>query len=632
MGGVVYLDVDDEITSAVARIRAATPGPVVLVVPYGSRLASSRINFRLLAREAATFQRDLTVVASEPATRALAASAGLATHATVLEYESVAARSASIAPPPAVAAAEAVDSQAAARGASIRGGGPARGPQDSAGQPAAGAATAEARVPAAEARVSAPAAPSPDVLIVPPGDPGHYLRGPLSPAPIPMVGPPRRGLVTRSRIVAGLVVAALVIALAGIASVALLPSAEITLTPVPEVVGPLALSVTADPAAAAPDADRRVIPATRASVPVEVTGQFTATGKELIEQKATGAVTFQNCDTGDAHTFPAGTQVRTADGTVFTTALAVTLARARINPAFACTAANVSVTAVKAGPEANVVAGTITLLPSGYDAVILTVVNRTATSGGTRTELIRVTKTDVDAALAQLRARLNEAFAAKLAEPGITPAGSTIVAQSQRLGDASPASDPNALVGLQQTTFDLGLRATGTVLTVNSGPVAGIAEARLAASLPAGYRLVPGSVRATVDPPALSGEVATIAVRIRAERVRDIDIPALLAAIRGKSIAAARTVLEPYGQVRITVWPDWVTAIPGSESRVRLTVAAGAGGTAAPSPSAARPSAVSGPSTTPPASAPPAASVRPSTAPTPARTATPAPTPTVRKP
>ena len=46
MGGVVYLDVDDEITSAVARIRAATPGPVVLVVPYGSRLASSRINFR----------------------------------------------------------------------------------------------------------------------------------------------------------------------------------------------------------------------------------------------------------------------------------------------------------------------------------------------------------------------------------------------------------------------------------------------------------------------------------------------------------------------------------------------------------------------------------------------------------
>ncbi|HLO35860.1 MAG TPA: hypothetical protein VK194_07250, partial [Candidatus Deferrimicrobium sp.] len=50
--GIVYLDVDDEITSAASRIRTSTSTKVALVVPYGSRIATSRMNFRLLSREA----------------------------------------------------------------------------------------------------------------------------------------------------------------------------------------------------------------------------------------------------------------------------------------------------------------------------------------------------------------------------------------------------------------------------------------------------------------------------------------------------------------------------------------------------------------------------------------------------
>ena len=53
-GGILYLDVDDEITSAAARIRSAEGRRVALVLPYGSRVATSRINFRLLARDALT--------------------------------------------------------------------------------------------------------------------------------------------------------------------------------------------------------------------------------------------------------------------------------------------------------------------------------------------------------------------------------------------------------------------------------------------------------------------------------------------------------------------------------------------------------------------------------------------------
>ena len=87
MAGVIYLDIDDEITSAAARIRSAEGSRVAVVLPYGSRVATSRINFRLLARDALTNGKRLSIVAGDGATRALAASAGLPIFATVGEYE-----------------------------------------------------------------------------------------------------------------------------------------------------------------------------------------------------------------------------------------------------------------------------------------------------------------------------------------------------------------------------------------------------------------------------------------------------------------------------------------------------------------------------------------------------------------
>src|SRR3954451_7808954 len=86
--GIVYLDVDDEITSAAARIRSSTATRVALVVPYGSRIATSRMNFRLLSREALVSNRRLSIVSGDAAARSLAASAGLPVFGTVGEYES----------------------------------------------------------------------------------------------------------------------------------------------------------------------------------------------------------------------------------------------------------------------------------------------------------------------------------------------------------------------------------------------------------------------------------------------------------------------------------------------------------------------------------------------------------------
>src|SRR4051794_13865140 len=85
--GYIYLDIDDEITSAAARIRGTDAVRIALVLPAGSRLATSRINFRLLAREAQSRSRELLIVAPEAATRALAASAGLRVYPSVRDLE-----------------------------------------------------------------------------------------------------------------------------------------------------------------------------------------------------------------------------------------------------------------------------------------------------------------------------------------------------------------------------------------------------------------------------------------------------------------------------------------------------------------------------------------------------------------
>ena len=87
MATILYLDVDDEITTAAARIRGAADKTVAIVLPAGSRLATSRINFRLLAREGLERNRVLSIVAADPAARAIAASAGLPVYASVAEFE-----------------------------------------------------------------------------------------------------------------------------------------------------------------------------------------------------------------------------------------------------------------------------------------------------------------------------------------------------------------------------------------------------------------------------------------------------------------------------------------------------------------------------------------------------------------
>lgn len=533
---LVYLDADDEITSAAARIRTLGTERVALVLPYGSRLATSRINFRLLAREATERGKRIEIICADASARALAQAAGLPVHASVAAFE---------------------------------------------GRVPAGTAPAGSSGPAGDALAVGNAEPAGAVR-----DPGSGRAGPEPDADdtqtrvlalprrsaprVPIVGPPRPPM--RPRLAIALGAALIVLAVVGaFLAVEVLPSATIVLHPRSEEIGPIQFTVNARPDVTAPDSEALVVPAQPVTYDLTASSTFTATGVKVVETKATGNVTFSNLDTGGSNQISAGAIVRTRSGEQFRTLADVTLPPAFLFPFFPSTA-SVAVEAVAAGLTGNVDAKKITVIPSGENKRLLEVTNQEATSGGEERQATEVSQRDVDTAKAAIEAALAKQLDERVsAAGGGEQARMTMFPETAVVGEVTYAVDPATLVGTEVLEFELSATARGSALGVDPEPIIAMAESRLEARVPSGWTLVPGSA-AVVGTPAVIGSEISYPVEIRGTIVHDVDQVALLASIRGLVLADARARLDDYGDVEITLWPDWVTKIPTRVDRVTFTV------------------------------------------------------------
>jgi Baseplate J-like protein len=609
MAAIIYLDVDDEITSAAARIRSAEERRVVLVVPGGSRLATSRINFRLLAREAQTRGRRLWIIAADGATRALAASAGLPVYGSVAEYED----SMEVPAPPAEHDGGVSDAAAAPRARRRRGTvtsdteGPAEPETDDGSLGAVDLAAAALPLAAAEAEVAAAgaaAAPSgatpldlglapvvaprripPAREAAPPQDAARReivrTRDIESPrrgepavgagASIPVLGPRREWPIGRTTaVIAGLVLA-LVLAVGGVGAYVFLPSATIVVTAHPVAIGPVDLTVRADPAATAVDPGNDTVPAQQLTFQVEVTDTFETKGTRVEETRARGEVTFQNYDTSSSNTVADGSIVSTEGGIQFRLRTSVTVPIAQAFPTFKTGEATVAIDAVRNGTAGNVPANAITVVPPGESPALLRVNNARATTGGSHKEFPQIGQDEIDAAVASLRKQLGTKFNALLANPTGVPEGMTLFPETKALGKGTPSTDPKDLLDKEVDSFDLGMTATGTVTAVDQNAVEEFAASEITGDVAEGHRLVEDSVKVTIGEPAVEGAVVTFQATATAQQVRELDAKSLLAQVKGKAVPDARSILERFGDVDLSVWPGWVTSIPTIDARVSLT-------------------------------------------------------------
>jgi hypothetical protein len=587
MATILYLDVDDEITTAATRIRGAADKAVAIVLPAGSRLATSRINFRLLAREGLERNRILSIVAADPAARAIAASAGLPVYASVAEFEAAGV--------PGVAAAD--PSEAAAKTTRRRR--PAKGSATPAADLGGSAATLGWTAdPAAAGQMSAGLLPGggPDAptIVAPPRrpEPSPAETRPRSSAATATVVPNAwSGRLLSGRLLAvlgSLVVVLLILAVVGYV---VLPQATVVVTPVAGPIGPVTFVVRADPDATSVDASGGVIPATRLSLDFTASGEFEATGKRVVLARAKGSLRWRNCDPTRSYTIPAGTVASTGSGIGFQTDAAVFLPVAIPSPdgtRITCQARVVAARAVKTGPSGNVGAGAVTVVPSDLNSVVIKVTNPAAMTGGKRDEFTRVQQSDIDAALVQLSKDLAAQFTSWAAAPDELPQGATVFPATGKLGAVVPSADPSTLIDVEEPTFQLGATATGTVVAVDTSQIAPVAAARIAAQVPAERTLRDGSVTVEHDAGSADGELVDFRVTAAGQAIAVLDPTVLREAIKGKPVDEARSILERYGTVSIDTWPGFVSSIPTIDARLDLTVA-GDGAVSSPAPSGGAP-------------------------------------------
>ena len=529
---IYYLDVDDEITSAAARIRDSSDPRIALVVQGGSRVATSRINFRLLAREARNRGRRLAIIAADASVRSLAQTAGLPVFTAVGEYQRAeAARPPGTQAGGADAVSDALDELAASVDVTGAGAGSAAAARSRAG----GSGKAATRA-------------------------SRGARGP--------------GL---SRALAvGLAVALVV---AGFGAYLFWPSATVVLTLRAEPVGPMTINVKVDPAVTTSNDAAAAVPGVAKAYPLNASGTFNATGQNVAETVATGTVTFTNTNNFLAVPVLAGTKVSTASGVVFTTNSTVTVPKATVSGSTLTRGTtDVAITAVQKGLSGNVGAGAIVKVPLDL-AIALNgspkpVTNNRATSGGTHTVTPFVQQADIDSAEASLANELDASFSSKMTDPTSISAGFELFPRTGRRGDAAFSPDPATLLNQPVASFDLSATSTGTATVADLASVRSLAERTIRARVADGHSLVDGSVSVALGSPSALGSVVSVPVTANALQAPTVDVNQLRAAIKGKSAADAKAYLSTYGDAEISISPFWASTVSGFDFRIDLQVLA----------------------------------------------------------
>jgi hypothetical protein len=552
---VWYLELDDEITDAVARLRAAKDERVVFVVPAGSRIGTGRINFRLLAREAVSRGLGIALVSGDPQVRALAASAGLPTYASVGESERGAATEGPLKQ-------DAVDGTPAAEGTG------ATATITTAPGPGAGVRTAGSRP----------------------------VRRPRS----------RRRVMAMT--VGGLALVGVVGGGALLALYQSVPTARILLALAPRAFPPrvIALSVSASEPTSA---ETGTIQGQLARVTVPGSVQVIATERVDLSNSARGTVTFTNGGQVPV-AIPERTVVATPDGIAFQTLQVV--------PAVPVGGtADVEVWALEQGQEGNVPAGSITVIPQ--DAALAAqlgsggVINAEPTTGGQTGDQMRFSQEDYDDAVrrltADLTARLRDAVPEvdedTIAYPGTAQQASEVIVEQ-------PAAAVVGAVG-PEATLTGSLQAN--VLTASRSQVEAVARQMLATAV-APAHLVPGSVIELGDPTITDDRATYRASAIGLVYGLTIEESDLKDQVRNKTIEQAQDILSRYGTATITLSPDFLPSLPDDPNRIEISLASPEPG-ATPVPMTS-PSASPVVSPSPAGSPAPVASSAPSASPSPA--------------
>lgn len=532
--GVIYLEVDEDITSAIDKLGKSAGKRVQVVTAKRSTLFQSVINLKLIQKAAKDAKKDLVLVTGDRVATSLAGRIGVAVASQVGESAAVPAST------PLSTTALADDE--------IDGG-------------AIGAVKPEeAAVPAAEEAITPPPA-APETT--PPPSASPKPKG----SKVPNIGKMQK------RLIWGVLAVAIIILLFVLNYY--LTTAHVTLYAQGSQVN-ASFSFTADPSAQQSNVSAGVLSAQQLSENKTLNTTVTATGTKDNGSKASGTMTVSNCVDNQSHTLPAGTQFQAPNGLIFASTADVTVPGGSGN-FLGCNTpgkASVGVQAAANGDQYNLGSGTkyaIVGLPSGEQSSF----NGTGAqmSGGvTKIDKV-ITQNDVNQAQAAALAANKSNATSDLS--GKASKQQTALAPS--FAQNVTSSNPNPDVGSAASSGSLAIQVTYTELAVQKSELSKLATSEESQQLgPQKQVYDDGSSNLKLTPsPAGAGGAQKFRAEATASAGTKIDTGAVAKQLKGQKLGDAKATASQVSGItnsNVSVTPGWATSMPHIVSHIHVTV------------------------------------------------------------
>ncbi len=404
---VIYIDIEDDITAIIDRVKGAKAEIVALVPPKRVGVLQSIVNLKLLKRAAVSAKKRIVLISSDPALASLAGGVKIPTAKNLQSR-------------PEIAAVQTPNSEDVdvINGSEL----PVGEVND---------ALSGKKMPA----VAPDSADKADEKTPPPVNKAVPLKkNGKSLLKVPDF------LSFRKKLLIG---GALLLLLGVLFWWAfwIAPTATVTITARTEVAN-IDEAVTLDPAASQSDTAAAVLKPLTQQTKKTATTDFIPTGKKDVGEKASGVVLLNNCESLSPITIPAGTAV-SANGLNFITASSVTVSPV-FNSGLVCnsnaydSATAVKVTAQDIGEQYNLQSGTVFAVAGQSDKV--TAKTKDGLSGGSKKQVTVVSDADVEQAKQKLASQNTDEIKASLEKQ--FSSGTKVLKESFSAAPGAPTVNP----------------------------------------------------------------------------------------------------------------------------------------------------------------------------------------------
>jgi hypothetical protein len=572
----IYVDVDDEITTIIDKVRSSHARIVALVLPKRATMLQSIVNMKLLKHAAEGAKKHLVLITSEASLLPLAGAVELYVAKTLQSKPEV-----PLAPD---LPSHAEDAEEALHLDDDT-------PEVASARKAVTAATKDkgkldARKSVGELAAGTIAAESIDDAIDLDNDDGmgsgelagavdKVMKSKKKPKGNKKLRIPNFDKFRMLLIFGGVGLVALIVLL--VVCVKVLPKATITIDTDRQAVN-ISPTLTLSTTASSANTTSNTLPAQSQQTQKTLSAQVNTTGQQNNGQKASGAVTLTLNDcANNSVTIPAGSGVVSGTNITFITQASVTLQSVSIgghcqnSQYHSFSSATVNVVAQTAGTNGNVNAS-MGFTVSGFSDV--TGASNAAFTGGTDSIIQIVAQADVDSATSKLGTVDTNAVKQQL-ENSLKAAGEYPIVGS--FTAATPATSQSAQVGDQATTLTVTQQITYTMLGVKQSDLEQDIKANVGQQVDVSKQDIVdyGLSSASFSQPSASTNAMTISLQDTAVVGASLNVTQIAQSVAGKKTAdATSTIKSNPGVTNVSVKysPFWVSSMPGNAKKITVHI------------------------------------------------------------